>query len=132
MVIRLDFLGDCARYPGLTELINEGQYLVPAMDRFQRTDAIVKPAEKGGKSIAWELLQTLLNDADDAHDQLPVLQHGLMRLWQIAADAPELTINHYRDEGIVSRDKASQFTPISCSKASTKRTGRLRNGFLNR
>ncbi|MEZ5594056.1 MAG: hypothetical protein R3F53_26505 [Gammaproteobacteria bacterium] len=101
LTMRLDFLGDCARYPGLTELINEGQYLVPALDRLQRRDAIEKPARLGGKSIDPELVQTLLNDADDAHDQLPVLQHALMRLWQAAEQRGDehITLHHYQTIG---------------------------------
>ena len=101
LTMRLDFLGDCARYPGLTELINEGQYLVPALDRLQRRDAIENPARLGGKSIDPELVQTLLNDADDAHDQLPVLQHALMRLWQAAEQRGDehITLRHYQTIG---------------------------------
>jgi len=101
ITMRLDFLGDCARYTGLTELINEGQYLVPALDRLQRRDAIEKPARLGGKSIHPELVQTLLNDADDAHDQLPVLQHALMRLWQAAErqQSDNITLRDYATIG---------------------------------
>jgi hypothetical protein len=99
ITMRLDFLADCARYSGLTEQINQGQYLVPALDRYQRTAAIVAPAEKAGREIAWPLVQALLNDADDAHDQLPVLQHGLMRLWDEAGGDRLLTLEHYQKTG---------------------------------
>ncbi len=101
ITMRLDFLGDCARYPGLTEVINEGQYLVPALDRLQRRTTIVEPARLGAKRIAPELVQTLLNDADDAHDQLPVLQHALMRLWQAAEhkNSDSITLSDYHTIG---------------------------------
>jgi hypothetical protein len=103
ITMRLDFLADCARYPGLTEYINKGQYLVPALDRYQRMSAIEKPSEMAGRKFDWPLVQALLNDADDAHDQLPVLQHGLMRLWNVSSKSPKVTLDHYKRIGRLSK-----------------------------
>ena len=33
LTMRSDFIGDCMRYPGLPEAVNEGQYLVPRLTR---------------------------------------------------------------------------------------------------
>lgn len=79
--MRSDFLGDCTEFRGLPEAINEGQYLVPRMTREERRDAIVGPVGVGGASISPRLLNQLLNDVGDNPDQLPILQHALMRTW---------------------------------------------------
>ena len=79
--MRSDFLGDCTEFRGLPEAINEGQYLVPRMTREERRDAIVGPVGVGGAKISPRLLNQLLNDVGDNPDQLPILQHALMRTW---------------------------------------------------
>ena len=60
------------------------QYLVPNLTRSQLEEAIRKPIEKAGGTIEPELVERLLNDCGDELDQLPVLQHCLMRLWDRA------------------------------------------------
>ena len=79
--MRSDFLGDCTEFRGLPEAINEGQFLVPRMTREERRDAIVGPIGVGGANISPRLLNQLLNDVGDNPDQLPILQHALMRTW---------------------------------------------------
>ena len=79
--MRSDFLGDCTEFRGLPEAINEGQYLVPRMTREERREAITGPIAVGGATITPALLNRLLNDVGDNPDQLPILQHALMRTW---------------------------------------------------
>ena len=79
--MRSDFLGDCTEFRGLPEAINEGQYLVPRMTREERREAITGPIAVGGATITPVLLSRLLNDVGDNPDQLPILQHSLMRTW---------------------------------------------------
>ncbi|MCC6635765.1 MAG: hypothetical protein IT251_09710 [Chitinophagaceae bacterium] len=81
--MRSDFLGDCTEFRGLPEAINEGQYLVPRMTRDERREAITGPVAVGGATITPQLLNQLLNDVGDNPDQLPILQHALMRTWNI-------------------------------------------------
>ena len=81
--MRSDFLGDCTEFRGLPEAINEGQYLVPRMTREERRDAITGPVAVGGAAITPRLLNLLLNDVGDNPDQLPILQHALMRTWDV-------------------------------------------------
>jgi hypothetical protein len=40
LTMRADFLGDCARFRGLPEAINDGQYLIPRMKRDEIREAI--------------------------------------------------------------------------------------------
>ena len=79
ITMRSDYLGDCAEFRDLPETLNECQYLIPRMTRQQRQEAIELPL--GRVSIAPSLVQRLLNDAGDEPDQLPILQHSLMRTW---------------------------------------------------
>ena len=81
LTMRSDFLGDCAEFKGLAEAVNEGEYLIPRLNRKQRARAIEGPVKVGGADISPRLKQQLLNDIGDDPDQLPILQHALMRMW---------------------------------------------------
>jgi hypothetical protein len=81
LTMRSDFLGDCARFPGLPEAVNEGQYLVPRLTREERKAAITGPIAVGGGEISPVLLTRLVNDVGDNPDQLSILQHALNRTW---------------------------------------------------
>jgi WD40 repeat protein/tetratricopeptide (TPR) repeat protein len=99
LTMRSDFLGDCARFRDLPEALNESQYLVPRMTRDQRREAIEGPVQVAGAEIAPRLLQRLLNDVGDNPDQLPILQHALMRTWEYwrrtAPARSPLDLEHY-------------------------------------
>jgi WD40 repeat protein len=79
--MRSDFVGDCASYHGLSEMINASNYLVPQMTRDQKRMAVEGPVTVSGGKIAPRLLKRLLNDIGDNQDQLPILQHAMMRTW---------------------------------------------------
>ncbi|MFN8004069.1 MAG: hypothetical protein U0X75_24005 [Acidobacteriota bacterium] len=81
LTMRSDYLGDCAQFWDLPEAINDGQYLIPRLTRAQIRDAITGPAFVGGAEITPRLVNRLLNDVGDNPDQLPILQHALMRTW---------------------------------------------------
>ncbi len=99
LTMRSDFLGDCLEYPGLPEKINEGQYLIPRMTRDELRLAIKGPVAVSNATIAPRLVTRLLNDVGDDADQLPILQHALMRTWdRWAADGANgtpLDLSHY-------------------------------------
>lgn len=79
ITMRTDYLGDCAEFPEFPEALNESQYLVPRLTREQRRQAIEGPL--GRVQISSSLVEQILNDAGDEPDQLPILQHALMRTW---------------------------------------------------
>ena len=81
LTMRSDFLGDCAEFWDLPEAVNEGQYLIPRLTRDQLREAITGPIAVAGGEITARLVNRLLNDIGDNQDQLPVLQHLLMRAW---------------------------------------------------
>ena len=81
MTMRSDFIGECAQFQELTRLINESQYLIPRMSRQDMKEAIEGPISVGGGKISSRLVNQLLNEIGDNQDQLPILQHALMRTW---------------------------------------------------
>ena len=81
ITMRSDFIGDCMDFVGLPEAVNSGSYLVPRMTRDELRSAITGPVAVGGGNIAQRLVLRLLNDLGDDYDQLPILQHALMRTW---------------------------------------------------
>ena len=82
MTMRSDFIGDCSQFQELTALINESNYLIPRMSRDDMKSAVTGPVAVGGAKIDPLLTQTLLNEIGDNPDQLPILQHSLMRTWE--------------------------------------------------
>ena len=81
LTMRSDFIGECSQFQELTSLINESNYLIPQMTRDDFRDAVTGPVAVGSATIDPNLVQQLLNDVGDNPDQLPILQHALMRTW---------------------------------------------------
>lgn len=106
ITMRSDYVGECAKFPGLTQLINDSNYLVPHMSRDQKRIAVEGPISVGGGQISQRLLKRLLNDLGDNQDQLPLLQHALMRTWENWIENREgnepLDIGHYNAIGRIS------------------------------
>lgn len=107
ITMRSDFIGDCAQFPELTRKINDSHYLIPQMTRDQKRRAIEGPVAVGSAKIAPRLVQQLLNDLGDNPDQLPILQHALMRTWSYWSrykDFPDeiVDLKHYEAIGTMS------------------------------
>ena len=81
VTMRSDFIGECAHYQSLTQLINNSNYLVPHMGTENYREAIMGPVKYAGAKIDPVLVEILLSDIGDRTDQLPVLQHAMMRTW---------------------------------------------------
>jgi tetratricopeptide (TPR) repeat protein len=122
ITMRSEYLGACALIPGLAEQINKSLYLTRRMTREECRQAIEGPAKVAGFDIEPRLVARLLNDlsgfapwdADRENsqlerlsrqaDQLPLMQHALSRLWQLASERksssrPILTLQDYLDIG---------------------------------
>ncbi|MBN2814367.1 MAG: hypothetical protein JXQ80_09835 [Bacteroidales bacterium] len=82
LTMRSDFIGECSQFQELTRLINKSNFLIPQMTRDDFREAITGPLAVGGAEIDPQLLQHLLNSIEDKNDQLPVLQHVMMRTWE--------------------------------------------------
>jgi hypothetical protein len=81
LTMRSDFLGDCSLFHELPEAINRSAYLIPRLTRDECALAIRGPARVFGGEIDPVLVNRLLNDFGPDPDQLPLLQHALMRMW---------------------------------------------------
>ena len=111
ITMRSDFIGECAKYPDLTQMINDSHYLIPQMTRDQKRMAVEGPVAVGGGKISPRLTQQLLNDVGDNPDQLPILQHALMRTWAFwvddRKDGEPMDLRHYNAIGTL-REALSQ------------------------
>lgn len=103
LTLRSDFLGDCVRFEGLPEAINDGHYLVPRMTKEQMKTAITGPIKFANGKISPRLIQHITNDLGDNPDQLPVLQHALMRCWdnwkENSVSGEPMDLDHFRAIG---------------------------------
>ena len=102
ITMRSDFLGECSQFPRLADTVNEGEFLIPRLNRDQRKEAIIGPVKVAGGRITDRLLLRLLNDIGDDPDQLPILQHALMRTWDLFEEQGgegELDLEHYQATG---------------------------------
>lgn len=121
--MRSDFVGDCAEFQGLTEMINASNYLVPQMTREQKRMAIEGPVAVSGARISPRLVKRLLNDVGDNQDQLPILQHAMMRTWEYWHNNHDenepIDIRHYNSIG-----KIDQALSLHANEAFEELTGR--------
>jgi len=83
LTMRSDYLGDCAVFPGLPEALNDAQFLVPRLSRTQLETAITGPASLFDGDVDEVLLNRILNELGSQPDQLPLMQHALMRMWSL-------------------------------------------------
>ncbi len=103
MTMRSDFLGRCATFSGLPEAINQGLFLIPRLNREQLKKVIEAPVQLFKAHIEPDLTYQLLTEIEQDSDQLPLLQHALMRMWILAQlENPQhiqLTVTHYQSIG---------------------------------
>lgn len=103
VVLRAGYLGDCARFRGLPEAINEGVRLVPRMTRDEGREAITGPAGVRRARVAPRLVERLLNDAGSDPRGLPAFQHALRRSWEAwereGREGEPLDFRHYEEAG---------------------------------
>jgi WD40 repeat protein len=111
VTMRSDFIGDCARFHDLPEAVTRSQFLVPGLTRDQRAAVIRGPVERAGGEVDPGLVQRALNDTNEDPDQLPILQHAMMRCWERASSRSDsragkhfyLTLDDYEAVGGVAK-----------------------------
>ena len=105
VTMRSDFIPECSPITGLTEVINESNYLVPQMTRDEKKVAIEGPIAVAGGKVSQRLVKKLLQDMGRDQDQLPILQHALLRTWDywvLNRDAGEpMDLRHYKAIGSI-------------------------------
>jgi formylglycine-generating enzyme required for sulfatase activity len=115
LTMRSDFFGECARFEGLAEAVCESIYLCPRLSRDQIIATIEGPARVFGGRVEPALVAHIANDMGVDPDQLPLMQHALMRLWEeallrdratpllrlddyLAAGGLKASLSHHADE----------------------------------
>jgi tetratricopeptide (TPR) repeat protein len=115
LTMRSDFFGECAQFEGLAEAVSDAQYLCPRLARGQIAAAIEGPAAVFSGKVEPLLVSRIVNDMGTDPDQLPLMQHALMRLWDeakarnpaapmlrlddyLAADGIKGSLSHHADE----------------------------------
>ncbi|MEP7231562.1 MAG: DUF1566 domain-containing protein [Ginsengibacter sp.] len=102
LTMRSDFIGDCDQFYGLPEAMNKSQYLVPRLNRIQLKTVIEGPARLYGGKLDPSLTSRLLNESGKIRDELPLLQHALMRIWDNEMNVDkngELDLQDYENIG---------------------------------
>ena len=90
--MRTDFLGACANFPKLADVINQTLFVTPVLRDEDLKDVITLPVEDYHGEAEPELVSTIVKDASSQlgynPDHLPLLQHALLWLWnRSVADA---------------------------------------------
>ena len=132
LTMRSDFIGECGQFEGLAEMVNRGEFLIPRLTREQYKRVIDGPIKVAGGQIAPRLLQRLLNDLGQQADQLPCLQHALMRTWNVWAargDADALDLDDYQRVGRMSQALSLHADEIYESLASDRQRDLCRGLF---
>jgi WD40 repeat protein len=81
VTMRSEFLGECSRF---AETINRTQYLVPRMDDDGLMRAVRRPALMYAGEFDEEIAERLIASVRGREHELPLLQHGLMLIWEDA------------------------------------------------
>lgn len=101
VVVRSDFLGDCAAHPDLAPLVAEGVHLVGPMSPDALREAIEGPAKRAGLRLEPGLVEVLLRDAAGEAGALPHLSHALVETW-LRREGMTLTVAGYEASGGIS------------------------------
>jgi len=105
-----EFLGPSVAFIGLPEAINLGIYLPPRLGPDQLKSIIASPLVLVGGEIDPVLRSRLVNGLG-SKDDLPILQHALLRMWDHArADGRSRIEERDFDEVCAPHDKSGQTT----------------------
>jgi WD40 repeat protein len=89
ITMRTDYIGYCANFVGMSDVINETQYLTPVLRPSELQQTIEKPISQYGGEIDPTLTARLIRDMGSGTaynpDHLPLMQHALLRLWRRAS-----------------------------------------------
>ena len=132
VTMRSEFLGRCSEFTGLAEAFNRSQYLVPRLTRDERREAIERPLRLFGTEPAPALVQQVLNDTGDDPDQLPVMQHALLRTyraWERAGATGRIERRALRCRSAESSTRSIGTATRSCPASARARAEDRREAF---
>lgn len=100
-----DFLGEFSKYPGLSGLINNSNYIVswPADESWK--DILYKPLNVKGINIESGLAEEIISDVKNMPENMPLYQHAMMRAietWHAKGDDQlPFTRSDYQSTGTI-------------------------------
>jgi hypothetical protein len=101
LTMRSEFLGACAQFEGFAAAVNDTQYLLPRMRHTDLLRAIREPATLYDGEIASDLAERLIAEGRGSQDELPLIQHGLMQMYEASPARDRgpwrLTLDDYRN-----------------------------------
>ena len=101
LVVRSDFLDDCAAHPHLAPLVAEGVHLVGPMSAHALRQAVEEPARRAGLRLEPGLVELILRDAAGEAGALPHLSHALVETW-LRREGATMTVAGYEASGGIS------------------------------
>ena len=102
MTMRSEFIGDCDTFYGLPEAMNRCQFLTPRLKPHQVRECVKEPVRVFGGSVQPAVVNRILRDLNPQGDELPLMQHALMRSWACAKKRGEdlcITVDDYEAVG---------------------------------
>ena len=96
--LRADFYAQLAGHDRLRERISQNQEFIGAMNREEKTRAILLPAQRGNWKLQEGLVEVLLDDLGDEPGALPLLSHALLETWK-RRRGRVLTLSGYTESG---------------------------------
>jgi len=82
VVMRADYLGDCAPYRGLLAEMEDHQELVRPLDGTELRRVMEQQAAAAALRFDPGLVYAIMDAVQDQPGAMPLLQHGLQQLWQ--------------------------------------------------
>lgn len=102
LTMRSDFIGACARYPGLNALVGAGLLQVGALSPDEVVRAVTLPALRVGLRVEPAMVARIVADIGQDPEALPLLQFALRDVFKAERDrngAPQLTLEGYLRRG---------------------------------
>ena len=98
VALRADRLGEVSAHPRFARLIEQGMYLLSAMDEADLRAAIQGPARQAGLLLEPGLVDLLVREVEGAPGALPLLSHALRKTWE-RREGRTLTVAGYHASG---------------------------------
>ena len=95
---RADHLADIVAFPAFARSVEQGMYLLGALEEPDLRAAIEGPARAGGFMLEAGLVDVLIAEVADQPGALPLLSHALSETW-VRREGRTLTLDGYRETG---------------------------------
>lgn len=119
IALRADFYDRPLLYPQLANLVSANTLVVPVMTIEETQEAILSPAIRVGIQLEPALVTYIVNEVQNQHGTLPLLQYSLTELFE-RREGNMLTLGAYQDIGGISGAAAKRADELYSSLDVTK------------